>query len=356
MGTLLPFVGMVLVILGRVTSMVITKAALSSGVNKYVLIVYSNALSSLILLPCSFIFHRSVYIPFTSSNLYILIFALALIGCVGQLCGYAGLQYGTPAMATTLLNLIPAFTFILAIVSRMEKLEWRSTSSQAKVLGTIISITGAIVVTLYKGPTIMSTPSLPVMSHQLLSSPQLNWILGGLLLAAEALIISAGYIIQTLVLKKFPAVLTVMFYLCFFHAILSTIYSLVLVRNPYDWKLRADMGLVAVLYSAIVGTTLSISLCSWCLWKVGPLYVSMFKPLGIIFAAVMGILFLGDALSLGSVIGAIIIVCGFYAVLWGKAKEKKMSEDSGERFKTSTETATAPLLQNRAEDIRFSVK
>lgn len=60
MGNLVPFVGMVMVILAQVSSMVITKAAMSSGVDKYVLIVYSNALSSLILLPCSFVFHRSL--------------------------------------------------------------------------------------------------------------------------------------------------------------------------------------------------------------------------------------------------------------------------------------------------------
>ncbi|XVE92477.1 hypothetical protein REPUB_Repub01dG0100400 [Reevesia pubescens] len=303
MGTLLPFVGMVMVILAQVSSMVITKAAMSSGVNKYVLIVYSNALSSLILLPCSFIFHRSVQLPSTSSNLYRLIFLLALIGCVGQLCGYAGIQYSSPAMATAMLNLVPAFTFILAITCRMEKLEWRSTSSQAKVLGTIISITGAFVVTFYKGPTILSlsTQSLVVLPLQLLSSPQLNWVLGGLLLAAEAFINSAWYIIQ-----------------------------------------------------AIVATTFRISLCSWCLWKVGPLYVSMFKPLAIIFAAVMGIVFLGDALSLGSLIGAIIIVGGFYAVLWGKANEEKTSVESGVKsFRSSS--LKVPLLQNRTEDTRSSV-
>ncbi|TYH31273.1 hypothetical protein ES288_A01G160700v1 [Gossypium darwinii] len=282
MGNLVPFVGMVMVILAQVSSMVITKAAMSSGVDKYVLIVYSNALSSLILLPCSFVFHRSVHLPWNSSNLCILIFLLSLIGCIGQLCGYAGIEYSSPAMATAMLNLVPAFTFILAIVCRMEKHEWRSTSSQAKVLGTTISIAGAFVVTFYKGPTILRLP------HQLLSSPQINWILGGLLLAVEAFINSAWYVIQ-----------------------------------------------------AIVATTFRISLCSWCLWKVGPLYVSMFKPLAIIFAAVMGIVFLGDDLSLGRVIGAIIIVSGFYGVLWGKAKE-----ESGE------ESLRSPLLQNRTEDKR----
>ncbi|KAJ4729163.1 WAT1-related protein [Melia azedarach] len=35
----------------------------------------------------------------------------------------------------------------------------------------------------------------------------------------------------------------------------------------------------------------------------------------------MSFIFLGDALYLGSVLGAVIICVGFYAVIWGKANE-----------------------------------
>nr|GEW98705.1 zinc finger, CCHC-type [Tanacetum cinerariifolium] len=48
----------------------------------------------------------------------------------------------------------------------------------------------------------------------------------------------------------------------------------------------------------------------------------MFKPLTIVIAVTMGVLFLGDSLNLGSVIGGIIITIGFYGVVWGKAKEE----------------------------------
>ena len=161
--------------------------------------------------------------------------------------------------------------------SRLEKLNWRSNSSLAKCLGTIVSITGAFVVTFYKGPPILMTLTSPI--HPLLSSPQLNWIFGGLLLVAEALMISAWYIaqvrfisillkprpknsiislffpqkslefLQALVLKKFPAILIIMFYLTFFSAIQSGVYSLAMVKEPSAWKLRLDIGLFAVLYS-----------------------------------------------------------------------------------------------------------
>ncbi|XP_062159606.1 WAT1-related protein At3g28050-like isoform X3 [Alnus glutinosa] len=297
----LPFFGMLMVILIQVGNMEVSKAAMSAGMNKYILAVYSNALPTLILLPLSFICCRSQRPPVTFSVLC-RIFLLALIGrCSGQILEYAGIQYSSPTLCTAMLNLIPAFTFMLAIIFRMEKLEWSSSSSQAKLLGTIVSITGASVVTFYKGPPIMMTPS----SSQLLLSPQSSWILG--------------------------------------------VFTLIIVRDPDAWRLRLDMGLVAILYTGVVSSVLRVSLCTWCLSRTGPFFCSMFKPVAIIFAVVMDV-FLGDVLCLGSVIGAAVTVVGFYAVMWGKANEEKMYKDSGvASFGSSSEKI--PLLQNRMEEI-----
>nr|GMD62005.1 WAT1-related protein At3g28050-like [Ipomoea batatas] len=53
----------------------------------------------------------------------------------------------------------------------------------------------------------------------------------------------------------------------------------------------------------------------------GPLYVAMFKPLGVVIAATLNLIFLADALHLGSIIGSIIIIVGFYMVMWGMSRE-----------------------------------
>ncbi|KAL2639584.1 hypothetical protein GLYMA_06G197900v4 [Glycine max] len=60
--------------------------------------------------------------------------------------------------------------------------------------------------------------------------------------------------------------------------------------------------------------------------KKGPLYVAMFKPIGLIFAVIMGIGFLGGSIYLGSVLGAAIAVIGFYAIIWGKSQEQAKEE------------------------------
>jgi uncharacterized membrane protein len=77
----------------------------------------------------------------------------------------------------------------------MEKVDWTSSSSQAKIIGTIISISGAFIVTLYKGLPLLMTRSPSNSSHQLLVQMS-NWVVGGLLLAADSVMASAWLILQ----------------------------------------------------------------------------------------------------------------------------------------------------------------
>ncbi|CAK9161308.1 unnamed protein product [Ilex paraguariensis] len=61
----------------------------------------------------------------------------------------------------------------------MEKLALRSLSSQAKIVGAIVSIAGALVVVLYQGPIVVRGSSSSSKSLYLaLRSPQSNWIIG----------------------------------------------------------------------------------------------------------------------------------------------------------------------------------
>ncbi|KAH1212532.1 WAT1-related protein [Glycine max] len=87
-----------------------------------------------------------------------------------------------------------------------------------------------------------------------------------------------------------------------------------------------DVNLIAIALQAIFGVSLRIIVHIWVMSKKGPLYVAMFKPIGIIFAVIMGIGFLGGSIYLGSVLGAAIAVIGFYAVIWGESQEQAKEE------------------------------
>ena len=69
-------------------------------------------------------------------------------------------------------------------------------------MGTIVSLAGAFVVTLYKGPSIvLANRSQSLSLHQpLLNSTPTNpnWIVGGLLLTAEYILVPLWYIVQVI--------------------------------------------------------------------------------------------------------------------------------------------------------------
>ncbi|RYR59462.1 hypothetical protein Ahy_A05g025357 isoform C [Arachis hypogaea] len=105
-----PFVGMVMAMVLQSGSMVVIKAAMNDDFNKYVLIVYSLALSTLLLLPFLFLLPRSER-PTLSFSTLCNLFLLSLCGSSGQIFAYVGIDLSSPTLASAMLNLIPALTF-----------------------------------------------------------------------------------------------------------------------------------------------------------------------------------------------------------------------------------------------------
>ncbi|KAK4791323.1 hypothetical protein SAY86_031736 [Trapa natans] len=344
-----PTVGMVMAECAQVGLMIVSKSVMSKGMSSLIFVLYSNTLAALLLLPVAFLYHRRTQLPSLSFSLVSQFFLLGLLGCLAQVFGYAGINYSSPTLGTAMLNLIPGITFILAVIFRMERLDCRRASTLAKSIGTIVSICGALIVTLYKGAALMTKSSSLSLHSYLLLPVQSNWVIGGLLLVADCVMASAWLILQAVVLKKYPAELIIVFFYCFFVAIQSAIICLYVEGGDSSaWSLKNRMRLISVLYSAIFGSAFQVGVSTWCLHRTGPVFVSMFKPLGIVIAVVGGTVFLGDTFYLGSLIGSCIIVIGFYSVMWGKTKEEKVDPKVGV---VQPNSQKVPLLETIIEEI-----
>ncbi|RDX58001.1 WAT1-related protein, partial [Mucuna pruriens] len=173
-----PFAAMVAVECLDVGLTTLSKAAMSKGMNHFVFVVYSNALATFILLSFSFFFHSIT---------------------VMQNCVFTGIDYSSPTLGSAMTNLTPAITFVLAVSLRMEKFNIGSSISQIKVMGTVLSISGALLIILYKGSSITSfrnQPSAPSQPLPSLLAETSNWIIGGLFLAVASVSLSAWNITQ----------------------------------------------------------------------------------------------------------------------------------------------------------------
>lgn len=93
--------------------------------------------------------------------------------------------------------LLVVCSFVSFALFRMEKLDIRKASSQAKSVGTIVAIIGASIMTLYKGPRVLGS-NLPSDSshHELVLSQESNWILGSLLITTTCIMSSGWNILQ----------------------------------------------------------------------------------------------------------------------------------------------------------------
>ncbi|KAF5764294.1 putative EamA domain-containing protein [Helianthus annuus] len=341
------YAGMVAAQTAQVLLMIVSKSAIAAGMSNYSFIFYSNLLASLVLLPLSLIFHRSVNRPAISTIVVCGFFLIGMLGFLAQVTGYTGISYSSATLATTLLNLIPGFTFILAIICRMETFQLGSSATRAKFIGTVVSVAGAIMVTLYKGPAILSSPLKSEIVKNLSGQPS-NWVLGGIFLAIDAAFSSAYIIAQAFVLKKYPAEMIVMFAYCFVCTILSGLTSLIVEDDLSSYSLQPKKRLFSILYSGIFGSAFQVTVQAWCVRRKGPFFVAMFHPVGIVISTLIGVIFLGDGFYLGSLMGSIVVVIGFYSVMWGKAKDEKIVAV------LKTEDEQAPLVQDVEEQMTLS--
>ncbi|GMY09576.1 WAT1-related protein At5g07050-like isoform X1 [Fagus crenata] len=245
---------------------------------------------------------------------------------------FVGLERTTPAFASALANLVPSITFILAVLCRMEKLEISKRGSQAKIVGTVVAFGGATLMTLYKGTTLISLRNHH--SHQSTNSSKVfldkDSIKGSLMLAVSFLSFSAFYILQTVTIKMYPAPITLTSLTCLSGALLSTIMTAILDHKASSWKLSWNITLLGPIYSGVVIFGITVYVQTLVIRQKGPVFMTAFRPLATIIVAITGLVILRDALYLGGVIGATLIVIGLYATLWGKQREKaeKLSEQT----------------------------
>ncbi|MED6172936.1 hypothetical protein PIB30_054578 [Stylosanthes scabra] len=348
-----PFTALVIVQFTEVGVNILSKEATTKGLSYYVFVFYSLVITDLILLlSLPFFIRRSTGLPPLNFSLLCKIFSLGVLVFSAQICGNKGIKFSSPSLASAVGNLVPAFIFILAVLFRLENITLRSSSTQAKILGSAVSIAGAFIVIFYKGPTIWNdaSPSPSPSLNSPLRSSQWSWIWGGFLLALAYILVSIWYILLTHVIKIYPAKMIVVFLFTLFGTIIAAPVCFLAENNLSAWRLKPDITLVAVIYSGFFCTFFSTVVHTWCLHLKGPVYVSIFKPLSIVIATTMSVIFLGEALYLGSVVGAVILAAGFYSVIWGKAKEEELLEDenylSGSSNSGSQSNGKVPLLQS----------
>lgn len=353
---------------------VVSRAALNMGISKLVFPVYRNIIAFLLLLPFAYFLEKKER-PAMTLNFALQFILLALVGITANQGFYLlGLENTTPTFASAIQNSVPAITFLMVAIFRIEKVRLDRKDGIAKVVGTLFCVAGATVITLYKGPTIYSpAPPLNQIQPDSLTSTILlslgdakgkNWTLGCVYLIGHCLSWSGWLVMQAPVLKKYPARLSVTAYTCFFGLIQFMIIAAIFERNLDAWIFHNGGEVFSILYAGVVASGIAFAVQIWCIDRGGPVFVAVYQPVQTLVVAIMASFALGEEFYLGGIIGAVLIVVGLYLVLWGKSEEKKFAskekvmiqstQDHGNNSRSASHIKTSltqPLLPPSTENV-----
>ncbi|KAG6536757.1 hypothetical protein ZIOFF_001826 [Zingiber officinale] len=169
---------MMIVQIGYTILYFITEASFNRGLNPHVYTTYRHLVSALVMWPFAYFLERSLTL-----NMY-----------------FASLKYTSPTFVTSMVNTIAAMTFIIAILLRFEHLDIKSPRGVAKAVGTLVSLVGATIMTLYKGPAMRNFWEALIHIHG--NAIHESWLKGSILTVASCITWSMWYIMQVFLLER----------------------------------------------------------------------------------------------------------------------------------------------------------
>ncbi|KAG6545902.1 hypothetical protein Mapa_012557 [Marchantia paleacea] len=318
---------------------VLTKAAMSGGVNRFVFAVYRDAIALCLIGPLAYFTEKSLR-TIMSLGTFLYICVLGFTGIfLQQTLFLAGLAYTNTAFAAAMQNAIPVFTFMIAVACKLEVIRISKPDGVAKVVGMLAAVLGAFTMCLYKGPILFGQDTSAAdeqKSSQDVALPEANawlsslgidyWQIGALCLVGNCFCMGVYTNLQIPALRRFPAPVSLSASSIFVGALLLLLTGLATVSQASEWVLTSPGNIVSVCYAGAVASGLNFTLQTWANQRGGPVLVAAYIPLQTVFSAFLGVVILDDPLYLGSVIGAVLILVGLYLVIWGQALHRLAKE------------------------------
>ncbi|KAI5395387.1 WAT1-related protein At2g37460 [Lathyrus oleraceus] len=324
-----PFIAVLFLQLGYAVMDVLSKAALNKGMSNYVFVVYRHTVAFIVIIPFALYFEKKVRTKMTVS-IFIKILVLSLLEpVIDQNLYFLGMKYTTATFAAAMTNMLPAFTFILAVILRLEKINIKSIRSQAKVLGTITTVAGAMMMSLVKGPILLEAFGNKSHNHDSGAVTSQHAIAGGVLISIGCISWACFFNLQAITLQTYPAPLSLSSWICLMGTIEgAAVASVMEWGHPSVWSIKWDMRLLSTIYTGLFCSGLSYYLQGVVMKTRGPVFVTTFNPFSMVIVAIFGYFLLAEQMFLGRAIGAFIICLGLYLVVWGKSKDYDNSSEA----------------------------
>ncbi|XP_042458720.1 WAT1-related protein At4g08290-like isoform X2 [Zingiber officinale] len=246
--------------------------------------------------------------------------------------------------------------FLLAFLI-LEELNIMKRDGQVKILGIMLGLGGAMVMTFFKGhhenrhlqQLGLNIESFPLsLVLKFLGQSGGNFILGAFIAIIGCSSCSAYLLYQETIIEEYPCKLSLSFLINLMGLLQCAVVSLIL-EKPSALNLQWNMQLLLIVCIGIcMGAERFIIIM--CVKAKGAVYVSAFNPLSTVIVAILEPLLLHEQLTWSSLTGMTMVIVGLYLYIWVKAKESPHDssehEDPRETWNTNCQVSSnqQPLL------------
>ncbi|XP_031401477.1 WAT1-related protein At5g64700-like isoform X2 [Punica granatum] len=286
-----PYLAVVLIQAIYAGMFLLSKVAFDLGMNTFVFVFYRQAAATILLAPLAYYFEWENAPPLSVMTFF-KIFMLSLFG--------------------------------------MESLELGAVTGMAKLAGVGVCLGGAATLAFYKGPhfSLWSHHHHLHHDHQTYQSHVSSgraWIKGCFLMLSSNTLWALWLVLQGKVMKSYESKLRLTTLQCFLSSVQSFIIAIPFARDPHEWRLGWNIRLLSVAYCGIVVTGVTYYLQTWVIEKRGPVFLAMSTPLSLVITLFFSAVVLHEIITLGSILGGVLLVGGLYSVLWGKSREQRLA-------------------------------
>ncbi|XP_072990248.1 WAT1-related protein At2g39510-like [Typha latifolia] len=165
---------------------------------------------------------------------------------------YLGMKQTSVAFTVAMCNLLPAIIFINAWILRLENVNRNVKRSIAKVLETTISVSGAMLMTPYKGLMMIRSSSIATVNQESRTeSISKDFVKGSIYSVFSCFSFSSFMILQAITLKEYPLQLSLVGLACLSGAALAIVAASLVEHDTAAWLIGCDSKLIAIVYSVL---------------------------------------------------------------------------------------------------------
>ncbi|CAD5168314.1 unnamed protein product [Musa acuminata subsp. malaccensis] len=330
---------------------VLLNGVFAAGVNPLFLTILGNLVTGVILLPFAVVCDKTKWPAKLSATLLSHFFLIALGGAtLCQALNLVGIKKASPDVASAMPNLTPGLIFIIAACLRFEKFDASCWYSRAKVMGTLVCLTGTMAMCFLQSPS--ESPSSTINLSAALAKPLTldkviykDWIVGCLCLLAGAISQSCTTVLQAATTLEFPAPTSLVVITSLMGSLLTALLQFLTEGNINAGSSTLSITSIAGVVSLIgVVAAIGITFQTWCIIKKGPVLVAIFSPIQTVTTVVLSAILLRQIITLGSLAGMVLMFAGLYIVLWAKKNEHCSLFDADGDENLPVEDVETPLL------------